>query len=60
MKENKALFVRTHDKNTSEQLIAEDFQLIDDKNGWVFLNKACKGDFNFDELKIAFTNILHM
>ena len=60
MSDKKALFVRTTDKNTKEQLLQEGFQLIDDKNGWVFLNKATSTNLNFDELKVAYTNILHV
>lgn len=55
-----ALFVRTKDKDTAKQLSAEGFELVDDKDGWIFLNKACRGNFDFSKLKVAFTNILHV
>lgn len=60
MSTREALFVRTKDKDTAKQLSDEGFELVDDKDGWIFLNKSCRGNFDFSELKVAFTNILHV
>lgn len=58
MSVQKALFLRTKDEKTRDKLIADGFQLVDDKNGWVFINK--EGNYNFDKLKVSFSNILHV
>lgn len=58
MSKQKALFVRTTDRETKDQLLKEGFQLVDDKNGWVFLNKSTSTNLNFDELKLVYSNIL--
>ena len=60
MNKKKALFVRTTDKNTKDQLLQEGFQLIDDRNGWVFLNKATPTNLDFEELKVVYSNILYV
>lgn len=58
MSVQRALFLRTKDKETCDKLIAEGFQLVDDKNGWVFINK--EGNYNFEKMKVSFSNILHV
>ena len=60
MNKKKALFIRTTDKETKDQLLKEGFQLVDDKNGWVFLNKSTSANLNFDELKLVYSNILYV
>lgn len=57
--EKKPLFIRTTHKDTADQLIAEGFKLVDDKNGWLFINKATEGNFKFDKTKVSFSNILY-
>ena len=59
MSVQRALFLRTKDKETRDKLIAEGFQLVDDKNGWLFINKATEGNFKFDKTKVSFSNILY-
>ena len=51
-------FIRTHDLETKEKLEKEGFVLFSDQDGWVFLN--IEGNYNFDKMKVIFSNILHV
>lgn len=57
-KNNKSLFIKTKDKETSEMLQAEGFQLIDYSNGaWTFANNP-DVPLTFDNKKVAYSNML--
>jgi len=60
MSNRKCLFIRTTDVDTKNQLLQEGFQLVDDKNGWIFLNKETQTNLDFKELKLVYSNILHV
>lgn len=56
---DKALFIKTKDKETFESLQAEGFQLVDSSNGvWTFINDS-KKTLKFDNKKILYSNKLH-
>lgn len=57
---NKTLFIKTTDSKTKDKLIEEGFQLVDSNNGWVFLNRETSSNLNFEELKVVYSNILHV
>jgi hypothetical protein len=58
MKDNKALFIKTTDAETSKALQAEGFQLVDSANGiWTFINDIEK-PLMFDNKKMAYSNKL--
>lgn len=57
---NKTLFIKTTDSKTKDKLIEEGFQLVDSSNGWVFLNRETSSNLNFEELKVVYSNILHV
>lgn len=55
---NKAMFVKTQDKDTADNLKNLGFELVDDTNGtWTFMNNPdCP--LTFDNNKIAYSNML--
>ena len=56
---NKTLFIKTKDKETSETLQSEGFQLVDYANGtWTFINNPDR-PLVFDNKKVAYSNMLH-
>lgn len=58
MKNNKTMFIKTKDEETSKTLQAEGFQLIDYTDGtWTFINNTdCP--LTFDHNKVAYSNML--
>ena len=55
---NKAMFIKTKDKETSEKLGKESFQLVDYTNGiWTFINKQ-DTPLTFDDKKIVYSDKL--
>ena len=52
----KSKFIRTFDEKTKDKLISQGFVLVSDSNGWLFVNKD--GNYNFDKMKVIFSNIL--
>jgi hypothetical protein len=58
MKNNKAMFIKTKDEETSETLKAEGFYLVDYTSGvWTFLYDENR-PMTFDNNKIAYSNML--
>ena len=58
MKNNKAMFIKTKDKDTSEILKEEGFHLVDYTSGvWTFLYEENR-PMTFDNNKIAYSNML--
>lgn len=56
--ENKSMFIKTKDEETSEALKAEGFRLIDYTSGtWTFLYEENR-PMAFDDKKIIFSNKL--
>lgn len=55
---NKAMFVKTQDKDIADNLKNLGFELVDDTNGtWTFMNNPdCP--LTFDNNKIAYSNML--
>lgn len=57
MKNDKTMFVKTKDRETSKKMQDEGFQLIDESNGiWTFLYE--EKPMTFDINKITYSNIL--
>ena len=57
-KENKAMFIKTQDSNTADELKKIGFKLVDCTNGtWTFMNNPdCP--LTFDNNKVVYTNML--
>lgn len=56
--DNKTMFIKTKDKETSETLQAEGFQLVDYTSGtWTFLYDS-ERPATFDNKKVAYSNML--
>lgn len=54
----KAMFIKTKDFETSENLMRDGFNLVDYSNGtWTFVNDMSR-PLTFDENKIAYSNML--
>lgn len=55
---NKALFIKTQDESTCEELKKIGFKLVDCTNGtWTFMNnKDCQ--LTFDNNKVVYSNML--
>lgn len=54
----KTLFIKTKDKETSDTLQAEGFQLVDYVDGvWTFINNPDL-PLTFDNKKVAYSNML--
>lgn len=58
MKNNKTMFIKTKDKETSETLKSEGFQLVDYTDGiWTFMNDSNR-PMIFDKNKVTYSNML--
>ena len=57
-KENKAMFVKTQDSNTADELKKIGFKLVDYTNEtWTFMNNP-NCPLTFDNNKVVYTNML--
>ena len=53
-------FIRTTDEKVKDELVLKGYQLVSsDGKSWTFLNDSSK-HMNFDNKKVAFTNILNV
>ena len=57
-KNNKAMFIKTKDEETSKTLMQEGFELVDYTNGvWTFVNNV-ERTLIFEKNKVAYSNTI--